>query len=235
VELTRAHLRSFGLTAEVRTANAESLPFGDDAFDLVASSGVLHHTPNTQMAFREAFRVLKANGVAKITLYRLGFLHSPLIFPLTRAVMRVLAVKHPGADMSRTAMDVQDFVRQYDGADNPVGIAKTNEDWGRNLSQVGFRVDGADNHFFPKRFLPLPSLIPVWAHRLLDLRLGTMVYFRLTKPSAERPDAAKRDHGETVVARSLPVSETSVDHQPRAAALPERPFFRIGQLTSLAT
>ena len=116
VALANAHLAHCGLSANVQQANAERLPFDDNAFDVVVSSGVLHHTPDTQGAFREAYRVLKPGGVAKITLYRLGPLHSPMVFPLTRAAMRWLSVKHPGADLSRTAGNVEDFVRQYDGA-----------------------------------------------------------------------------------------------------------------------
>jgi ubiquinone/menaquinone biosynthesis C-methylase UbiE len=182
VELTRAYLQQYGLSATVHVGNAESLPFESSAFDFVASSGVLHHTPDTQKAFREAFRVLKPNGIAKITLYRLGVLHSPIVFPVMRAVMRMLAVKHPGADMSRMVA-VQDFVRQYDGAENPIGIAKTNAEWAKDLSEVGFKVEGIEIHFFPKRFLPASSFIPAWVHRFLDSHFGTMVYFRLNKPA----------------------------------------------------
>jgi ubiquinone/menaquinone biosynthesis C-methylase UbiE len=182
IELTRAHLQQYGLMANVEMGNAESLSFKDGTFDLVVSSGVLHHTPDTQQAFREAFRVLRPGGTGKITLYRLGVLHSPVVFPLTRAAMRMLAVKHPGADMSRTATDVQDFVRQYDGAGNPIGSAKTNAEWGIDLRNAGFTVSGVENHFFPRRFLPAASLVPAWLHRVLDAGLGTMVYFSLRKP-----------------------------------------------------
>jgi SAM-dependent methyltransferase len=183
VELTRAHLLHYGLGATVEQANAEQLPFQDDAFDVVVSSGVLHHTPDTQRAFREAYRVLKPGGIAKITLYRLGILHSPLVFPITRAMMRLLAVKHPGADMSRAATDVHDFVRQYDGAGNPIGIAKSDSAWVEDFERVGFHVVGVEDHFFPRRFLPFGAFMPAPVHRLLDSRLGTMAYYRLRRPT----------------------------------------------------
>ena len=181
VALAKTHLAHYGLSANVQQANAEALPFDDDAFDVVLSSGVLHHTPDTPRAFREAYRVLKPGGVAKITLYRLGPLHSRIVFPLTRAVMRWLAVKHPGADLSRTAGSVEDFVRQYDGADNPVGVAKKTKQWQQDLADAGFSVTGVENHFFPRRFLPSSALIRTSLHRLLDSAFGTMVYFRLQK------------------------------------------------------
>jgi ubiquinone/menaquinone biosynthesis C-methylase UbiE len=49
--------------------DAEDLPFDDDAFDIVYSNGVLHHTPSTETALDEALRVLKPGGHAVILLY----------------------------------------------------------------------------------------------------------------------------------------------------------------------
>lgn len=182
VELTKKHLAYRGLTADVRQGNAEALPFDDNHFDMVFSSGVLHHTPDTNKSFRESFRVLKPGGTAKITLYRLGLLHSPAVFGITRGVMQMLGVKHPGADLGREATSVADFVRQYDGKDNPIGIAKSDRDWADDLKAVGFRVDGWESHFFPKRFVPMGKVVPSFVHHALDRGVGTMVYFRLTKP-----------------------------------------------------
>lgn len=181
VELTKKNLTQRQLTADVREANAEALPFEDASFDLVVSSGVLHHTVSPQRAFAECYRVLKPGGRAKITLYRLGVLHSRLVFPVTQTVMRALSMRHPGADMGREARDVEDFVRQYDGKDNPIGLAKKANQWASELSTVGFKVEAQEVHFFPRRFLPIARLIPEAAHRLLDRSLGTMIYFKLKK------------------------------------------------------
>lgn len=49
--------------------DAEQLPFKDDAFDVVYSSGVLHHAPDTDKCIREVYRVLKPGGKAVIMLY----------------------------------------------------------------------------------------------------------------------------------------------------------------------
>lgn len=57
--------------------NAEALQFEQDRFDCVLSIGVLHHTPNTQQAIDEVYRVLKPGGRAVIALYRLA---SPKVF-----------------------------------------------------------------------------------------------------------------------------------------------------------
>jgi ubiquinone/menaquinone biosynthesis C-methylase UbiE len=50
-------------------ADAESLPFSDESFEVVYSNGVLHHTLDTAKAIREVYRVLKPGGEAVIMLY----------------------------------------------------------------------------------------------------------------------------------------------------------------------
>jgi SAM-dependent methyltransferase len=62
VSLTRERLALEGLRAEVRRADAENLPFTDNAFDIVYSNGVLHVPPNPARAIAEAHRVLKPGG-----------------------------------------------------------------------------------------------------------------------------------------------------------------------------
>jgi ubiquinone/menaquinone biosynthesis C-methylase UbiE len=43
-------------------SDAEHLPFGDDAFDVVMSTDVIHHIGNRDAYFREAVRVLRPGG-----------------------------------------------------------------------------------------------------------------------------------------------------------------------------
>ncbi|MDX2139545.1 MAG: methyltransferase domain-containing protein [Chloroflexota bacterium] len=50
-------------------ADAERLPFEDEAFDTVVSWGVIHHTPDTPRAAREIWRVLKPGGTALVMIY----------------------------------------------------------------------------------------------------------------------------------------------------------------------
>ena len=69
VAITRQRLEAAGLSAEVRTADAENLPFADGSFDLVYSWGVLHHTPDPRRALAEAQRVLAPGGRLKVMLY----------------------------------------------------------------------------------------------------------------------------------------------------------------------
>jgi ubiquinone/menaquinone biosynthesis C-methylase UbiE len=69
VELARRRLALEGLAGEVHVADAELLPFPDDAFDRVYSWGVLHHTPGTERAAQELVRVLKPGGRLCVMLY----------------------------------------------------------------------------------------------------------------------------------------------------------------------
>jgi SAM-dependent methyltransferase len=49
--------------------DAENLSFPDNTFDVVYSWGVLHHSPDTERAVSEVYRVLKPGGEAKIMIY----------------------------------------------------------------------------------------------------------------------------------------------------------------------
>jgi ubiquinone/menaquinone biosynthesis C-methylase UbiE len=69
VSLVRRRLELEGLGAELVVADAESLPFSNESFDLAYSWGVLHHMPNTQRAIDEVHRVLKVGGEARMMLY----------------------------------------------------------------------------------------------------------------------------------------------------------------------
>jgi SAM-dependent methyltransferase len=65
----RRRLAAFGLTSNVLQADAESLPFASDQFDIVYSWGVLHHSPDTPKAVAEVRRVLRPGGEARIMIY----------------------------------------------------------------------------------------------------------------------------------------------------------------------
>jgi len=69
VGLARRRFELEGLAGEFRVADAESLDFADESFDLVYSHGVLHHTPDTARAVREIRRVLRPGGRAVVMLY----------------------------------------------------------------------------------------------------------------------------------------------------------------------
>ena len=51
-----------GLEVQTAAAEAETLPFGDESFDLVFGHAVLHHIPDLGRAFSEFARVLRPGG-----------------------------------------------------------------------------------------------------------------------------------------------------------------------------
>ena len=69
IEISRHHLELYGASGDFATADAETLPFADESFDVVYSNGVLHHTPDTARAVREIHRVLRPGGLARVMLY----------------------------------------------------------------------------------------------------------------------------------------------------------------------
>jgi ubiquinone/menaquinone biosynthesis C-methylase UbiE len=62
VEVAQRNAKNLGFEVEGRVADAESIPYGDEEFDLVVGHAVLHHIPDVQLALREVMRVLKPGG-----------------------------------------------------------------------------------------------------------------------------------------------------------------------------
>ena len=69
LERARTRCEAAGYTTDLKVADAEHLPFPANSFDVVYSYGVMHHSPDTPQCLKEAWRVLKPGGVARIMLY----------------------------------------------------------------------------------------------------------------------------------------------------------------------
>lgn len=114
IELVRKRFALEGIPVDARVADAEHLPFADASFDVVYSFGVLHHTPDTQKSIDEVYRVLKPGGRIIIMLYHRDSIHVFLGAPLYRLSHKL---KTGGHSL------IEDWVRVYDGAENPLGKA----------------------------------------------------------------------------------------------------------------
>ncbi len=77
IELARANFSQQGLTADLRVANGEALPFPDGRFDLVYAHGVVQYTADPERLVGECARVLRAGGEAIVQAYnRLSWLNA---------------------------------------------------------------------------------------------------------------------------------------------------------------
>jgi ubiquinone/menaquinone biosynthesis C-methylase UbiE len=70
IERARLRCELAGYRPDLRVADAEKLPFPDNTFNVVYSYGVMHHSPDTPKCFKEALRVLKKGGQARIMVYQ---------------------------------------------------------------------------------------------------------------------------------------------------------------------
>jgi SAM-dependent methyltransferase len=77
IDLARANLSQQGLSADLRVADAERLPFDDASFDFVFAHGVVQYTANPQRLIGEVRRVLKPGGQAVFQVYnRISWLNA---------------------------------------------------------------------------------------------------------------------------------------------------------------
>jgi len=176
IELVQRRFALEGLSADLRTADAENLPFADDSFDLAYSHGVLHHTPDTQRAIDEVHRVLRPGGTAMIMLYhKNSFNYRVNIMTVRRLGVRLLKFKWGPAFVHRLTGEEEDRLRQLqrlyledaggllsrdqflnqntDGAGNPLARVYTRDEAAAMFSKFG--DVRTETHFLNKRWIPL--------------------------------------------------------------------------------
>jgi len=77
IELARKNFEQQRLSADLREADGEQLPFAGDTFDLVYAHGVVQYTAHPQRLVDECRRVLKPGGEAVFQVYnRISWLHA---------------------------------------------------------------------------------------------------------------------------------------------------------------
>lgn len=136
IDLVKRRFQLEGIPVDARVSDAENLPFADNSFDVVYSFGVLHHTPNTQKAIDEVFRVLKPGGKIVIMLYHKNSLHVWLGIPLF-SLWKI--VKNTKSALARRSL-LEDWVRVYDGGENPLGKAYSKPEAGQMFTRFKNRT-----------------------------------------------------------------------------------------------
>jgi ubiquinone/menaquinone biosynthesis C-methylase UbiE len=129
-----------GLKGDFRTADAERLNFPDASFDLVYSHGVLHHTPDTQLAVNEVHRVLRPGGQAIVMLYHRKSYNYAINIRLLRRAGAHLLRWDKGIDLvHRLTGEPVDSLREHSSMlrKSPRGYFSSEEFLSRNTDGAG--------------------------------------------------------------------------------------------------
>lgn len=62
VNVAKRNAQQLGLDVDGRVADAETIPYPDNSFELVVGHAILHHIPDVEQALKEVLRVLKPGG-----------------------------------------------------------------------------------------------------------------------------------------------------------------------------
>jgi SAM-dependent methyltransferase len=179
VEFTRKSLDVFGLKGFVQVASVEEIPYPRDYFDYIVSNGVIHHTPNTEKAVEELYRVLKPGGIASICIYYKNALLRPPLWNLVRLLIPVLLKKKQGREDALSVLSPESLVRTYDGNKTPVAKLYSRKQADELFGE--FKHLRVEPHYFPARFLKFfktGSMI----HKLMDRYFGILIYYLVQKP-----------------------------------------------------
>jgi ubiquinone/menaquinone biosynthesis C-methylase UbiE len=106
IEIARRRFEVYGYSGEFAIGDAENLGFPDESFDTFYSFGVLHHTPDTERAIREAHRVLRRGGQAIVMLYHRTSLYYGVGLMLKRGILK-------GELMKRTPPEIMSRYVEY--------------------------------------------------------------------------------------------------------------------------
>jgi SAM-dependent methyltransferase len=177
LSVAKAHLQIEDMHGSLCQGSAEELPFPGSWFDFVTSSGVLHHAPDTERALREVFRVLRPGGRTVISLYFRSVFLRPRVWPATRLALSLLLRPVPGRSSFQNVATADDFVRRWDGNENPVGKCYSRRE-ARELFSA-FNVERIETHVFHHRLFRIDTRAFA---RVLDFLAPTMIYVVAGKP-----------------------------------------------------
>ena len=168
--LANSRLRLYICQGDTLVTDTENLPFKSNTFDLVYSWGVLHHTPDTERAIKEVYRVTKPGGEVCIMLYHRHSLvslqmylrYGLFVFRPLRSLKDILAKHHesPGTK-AYTKVEVRQMFSAFDGL------------------KVDIQLTPYDLRYGKDKYLPK------WVHKLTPKRLGWFIIIRGQKPTKQ--------------------------------------------------
>jgi SAM-dependent methyltransferase len=176
VELTKRRLQLAGVDADVREADAESLPFADDSFDLVWSWGVIHHSEHTDRVVAEIARVLRPGGRLALMVYHRSSITFWVNYVAYRGIVRGGLLRESPDKLANRWSDgviARHYTRQ--------SLSDALEPW---FEHIETRVMGQMGEA-----IPLPArvrrwvarLVPAGAQRALLRRHGWFLYASATR------------------------------------------------------
>ncbi len=164
LDLTRKRMSIHHLGAGLFQADSAHLPFPAEAFDLVYSLGVLHHSPRTEESFQEIRRILRPGGRALIMLYH----KNSVLYRLRIPAMKYLNPRFRG-------WPIQEVCNHLDGPGNPLGKFYSRAEVERMME--GFRGLRFRPHFFSHLHFPgTPDIFPPSLCRWIGKRFGWFLY-----------------------------------------------------------
>jgi SAM-dependent methyltransferase len=202
VDLARRRFELFDLAGTFRVADAETLDFPDNSFDIVYSHGVLHHTPDTAAAVREIHRVLRPGGKAVVMLYhRDSYNYRINISMLRRAGVNLLK-RNAGVKLVHLVTgEPEDSLREHarrlkaqsDYLSSEEFLSRNTDGAGNPLARVYSRAEARElfknfarlelrTYFLNKRWLPLLGpILPRSVESQLAARWGWHLWIYATK------------------------------------------------------
>lgn len=181
-EFTKKLIHKAGFDGVTYQAEAEALPIHDLSIDYIYSSGVLHHTPNTERTLEEVYRVLKSNGTAMIGLYATY----STMFLWYR--FRALLSGNLSKEKSETWMNANtEGEWQTEGRENQWTKTYSKSEFNSMLSRVGFTQICIKQSPQQMKTIPLvgkviKALFPRWVGDLRVGPFGAMLVATCKKP-----------------------------------------------------
>lgn len=169
LRLAQRHFELAGLSPRFANADAVRLPFADRSFDVVFSSGVLHHVPDMAAACREAVRVLKPGGRLRVMLYNRRSWHYILVrygvVPLLWILLRVRGGSRLAERAPRKFRDLFRICREHGWSAARILSAST------DTSTAGERNYNPLSHFVtPDEVCQLFPGLEHWSFYTTDLK-----------------------------------------------------------------